>query len=265
MIFSSTFADLCRDSREGANRISLSFHLALEDVRDRYRKSLLGLFWITVSFLMFLGIKLLVFGRLNLNANVNFGSFLTIGFGTWVLISAIITEGANSYIQNKTWILSSPLPYTVYILQNCFRNFINWGFIVVGMVPILAVTGVEPSLSLLGLIPALLTYALASIWSTMLLAPISAWSRDFSHLLNTFMRIMFFATPIIWIPKNDSVLSALAKINPFYHYIEIIRTPILYHITPWYSWGVVAAVSVIGTAAGIVSYLWSRNRVPFWL
>ena len=43
---------------------SLWTSLALEDLRDRYSRTALGLLWIVVSFALFVAVKIVVFGQL---------------------------------------------------------------------------------------------------------------------------------------------------------------------------------------------------------
>lgn len=263
--FRSDFSIFLNDVKVLFSHSDMIFNLALEDLRDRYRKSYIGIIWITLSFVLFIGVKLLIFSRLNSNPDVNFGVSLVVGFGTWLFISSTITEGANAFNSNKTWILSCSMPYMSYIYQNTVRNFVNWLLIVAGMIPLLLLFGLNLSFSLISIIPAVALMVLASVWSSMFLAPLSTYSKDFNHLLTTFMRIMFFATPIIWVPGNDPMLLFVASINPFYHFIELIRAPILNQEIAWQSWLVVALITPIGFLMGALSYVCSRRHVPFWI
>ena len=50
---------------------ALWLNLALEDLRDRYRRTVLGVAWIAISFALFVGVKVLVFGRCPRRAPAN--------------------------------------------------------------------------------------------------------------------------------------------------------------------------------------------------
>lgn len=256
---------LLKDSRILFQRSDMIFNLALEDLRDRYRRSYLGIAWVTLSFLLFIGIKLLIFSRLNTNIDVNFGISLIAGFGTWMFISSVVTEGANTFNVNKTWILSTSLPYMTYIFQNTIRNLLSLLLIIMAMFPLLFLCGMKASIELLTIIPAIAVLIFASVWTAMFLAPLCTYSKDLDHLLALFMRIMFFATPIIWTPGSDPVLNLIAIINPFYHFIELIRAPILGQGIAMQSWLIVILITFVGIIAGAISYIGSQRHIPFWV
>ena len=138
------------------------------------------------------------------------------------------------------------------------------GFIVVAAA--LAYTGVQPGWNaffLLLSIPALLFTLHGGM---LFLGILSARFRDLSPMLEAGMRLIFFLTPIIWIPDAaDAGRSALIQFNPFYHAIEIVRAPVIHDVIPWSSFWIVVGLGALVNLLGVIAYSVSRRRLIYWL
>ena len=118
---------------------------------------------------------------------------------------------------------------------------------------------------MLAAIPGLLVYVVTPVWVAAILAPLCARHRDMLHAIQTAVRLLFFATPIIWMPGQSAVLDRLAHYNVLTHFIEIVREPLIYDTVPMDSWVIVLSVNAVGLVAGFASYAGTRNRIAFWL
>jgi ABC-2 type transport system permease protein len=85
--------------------------------------------------------------------------------------------------------------------------------------------------------------------------------------------LTFFLTPVVWI--YDDLLNSpnpttaerarIAEINPFLHFIEIIRRPMLGESLVWHSWVVVLIITVVGWAVTLWALRRYRSRVSYWV
>lgn len=239
--------------------------LGHEDLLDRYRRTSIGLGWIVLSFAMFVAVKVLVFGQMASVSAAEFGLFVTIGFGLWTFISAMVLDGCTAFIHARHWILGVSLPYPVFLLQVVFRNLIVFASVAVVIAAALAwqLDGLSPAAWTV--LPALVAYLVTSIWVAAILAPLCARHRDVHQVAQIVVRLLFFVTPILWMPGISEMLERLASLNPVTHFIEIIREPLLYGRIPATSWAWVIAVNAIGLPAGLLAYATSRTRVVFWV
>ena len=85
-----------RDWVAAAGKPSLWVNLALEDLRDRYRRTVLGVMWVVISFALFVAVKVLVFGQMSAASNREFAIFVTLGFGAWTFISSMVADACNA-------------------------------------------------------------------------------------------------------------------------------------------------------------------------
>ena len=260
-LLTSTATDWTRAFRMA----SLWSNLALEDLRDRYRRSVFGIAWIVLSFTVFVAVKVAVFGQMVPASTAEFGLYVTIGFGLWSYINSMVTDACSAYMHARPWILGTSIPYPVFLLQATLRNWLIFGLILLVMAVALLWKPDHWSLRALYALPALLAYLVTSVWLAAILAPLCARFRDLYHAIQTAMRLFFFVTPILWMPSMSEVLNQVARWNPMTHYIEIVRDPLLYDRLPTSSWSVVLAINAVGLLAGMAVYASTRNKVAHWV
>jgi ABC-type polysaccharide/polyol phosphate export permease len=104
------------------------------------------------------------------------------------------------------------------------------------------------------------------LWLTALIAILSARFRDVPQIVANILQIMFFLTPIIW--RTDRLggnMQFVADINPLYHFIELLRAPLLGMPIEMKHWTFSILSLVIGSAVTFVFFARYRSRIPYWL
>jgi len=91
-----------RDYRE------LWFTVGLFDIRKRYRRSVLGPFWITISLGAFIHGLGFIYSPLVGGGTASFLPFVTFGFIAWQFISQLVLDGCNVFIANGPTLLVVP-------------------------------------------------------------------------------------------------------------------------------------------------------------
>ena len=253
------------DFTDGLGRWRLWSTLAWHDLILRYRRSWLGIGWILISFSLFIGAKITIFGVLSSEPLGYFAVYLSVGYLIYRFMTSIVTDGAAAYIAAEGWIKGEALPLSVYLYRAILRNAIVTACSSVPVI-IICVIYAHAGLSFfLSLVPALLAYFANAVWVGALLSLLCTRYRDLSHLLGTSMSIIYFLTPVLWIPKDLGRLAVIADYNPFTHFIAILRTPLLDGTVPWTSWAVVGGMTVAGFAVTIPVYALFRRRIVYWL
>jgi ABC-type polysaccharide/polyol phosphate export permease len=244
---------------------SLWTNLALEDLRDRYRRTVFGLAWIVASFALFVLVKVLIFGQLTSASTAEFGIFVTIGFGLWAYINSMVVDACTAYMHARPWILATSIPYPVFLLQAVLRNWMVFGLTILVMSVALYWKPTNWSIRAWTVLPALLCYFFTSVWLAAILAPVCVRYRDAYHAIQTGLRLVFFATPILWMPADSGKLAMIAQLNPISHYIAIVREPLIYDRVPLESWMIVMSINAAGIAVGLFAYAATRRRVAHWV
>jgi ABC-type polysaccharide/polyol phosphate export permease len=254
-----------RDWWRAAHMWRLWTALGFEDLIERYRRSYLGVTWLIASFALFILVYMLVFGHGSGLSAADYTLYVTIGFGLWNFMAGIVGESCTAYTGSGNWIQGTAIPYPVFILQMLYRNWLV--FLLTIAVVLVAMLWLEDQWqwNMLWALPGLLVYVITPLWLTAIFAPLCARYHDLFHAVQTVMRLLFFATPILWLPTQREQLAVLAHWNLLTYFIDIVRAPLLGEGLPVHSWIIVGIANAIGIVAGGVTYMFTRNRVVYWL
>src|SRR5258708_94942 len=105
-------------------RYSLAGMLGWQDVRQRYRRSAVGPFCLTISMGAMIGSIGVVFRHIFKTPMSGFLPFLAAGMILWGLVSSVINEGCTGFIAAEGIIKQLPIPLNVHILRLLWRNLI---------------------------------------------------------------------------------------------------------------------------------------------
>lgn len=113
-----------RDISAALKGYELAGVLGWQDIRQRYRRSSLGPFWLTISMGVLIGALGLIFGNLFGMPMREFLPFLTIGLILWGLITTSLNEGCTGFTAAEGMIKQISLPLFTHILRVLWRNMI---------------------------------------------------------------------------------------------------------------------------------------------
>jgi len=264
---SSFFMGAVRDIVDATRRLSLVGTLGWQDVRARYRRSSVGAFWLTISMGVVIGTIGIVFGQIFKSPMEQFLPFLAIGLILWNFISTVITEGCTGFIAAEAIIKQLAIPLPVHILRMVWRNLIILAHNIV-IFPIVLVVMQKPLNWVAFLsIPGLALVVLNLIWGALLMSTICARYRDIPQIITSALQIVFYLTPIMWLPHllPQRAGAYIVDANPFYHLIEIVRAPLLGEAPQLESWLVSLVMCVLGWLVTLTFYGRYRRRVAYWL
>jgi len=239
--------------------------LGMHDIKQRYRRSVLGPFWFTLSTFIMVGVLGFLYSTI-LNQDIHtYLPFLAIGLVLWQFLSTCINEGASTFLSASGLIKQVRIPLTVHVVRVVWRNFSILLHSLPVMVLFIILMGIPIGWGVLLVLPALLILYLHGIWTAITLAIICARYRDVIPMVTNLVQIAFFFTPIMWTVKVLDNKQWVAQFNPIYHVIETVRAPILgmpINISSWYwSFGTL----VIGFAIAQILMVLYRERVSYWI
>uniref|UniRef100_UPI0035CD00D4 galactan export ABC transporter permease subunit Wzm/RfbD n=1 Tax=Actinophytocola gossypii TaxID=2812003 RepID=UPI0035CD00D4 len=278
---------------QGFRQRELWGHLGWQDIKQRYRRSIIGPLWITLSMaITAVGLGLL-YSQLFGATIGTFLPYITVGFIVWNFMLGCLTEGTETFIRNEGLIKHLPAPLTVYALRTVWRltlmfahNLLVYFVVVTIFWSDLTTAGytitegehaiAQPGISwaILYAIPAFVLLAINGGWVAILFGIISTRYRDIPPVIQSLTQLMFFMTPIVWTtdilyrfgPDGEGSWRGLvANLNPLYHYIEILRAPLIGSVQSWVHWVVVGAFTVVGWGLALVAMRNYRARISYWV
>lgn len=253
------------DLREGLLNIHLWPMLGWQDVKQRYRRSVLGPFWLTLSTAVIIGGMGPLYSKL-FNQQLNdYLPFLAVGFVVWQLISLLVSDACTAFITAEAFIKQVRLPLTIYIMRIVWKNLIIFFHNFAIVILVLAYFKQTLDWHLLLFPLALFIFAANFFWIAMILALVCARFRDIPQIAINVVQLAFFLTPVMWQPSLLGRHAWTVNLNPFYHFVEIVRAPLLNGPSNSLSWIVVCGISVLGFAMTIALLSRFRARVAYWV
>jgi lipopolysaccharide transport system permease protein len=239
--------------------------LGWHDIRQRYRRSVIGPFWFTLSTAILVAVLGALYSTLLQQEVSEYIPYLAIGLVVWQFIGASLNEGCDTFIGSAYLIKESRMPLTIYASRIAWRNFIillhSLPVAIIALVAFGRVPGPELFLLPLGL--ALLLFN--AIWVGIVLGALCARFRDVQPIINSLVTVAFFFTPVMWSPEILKDRAWVAELNPFYHIIEIIRAPIIDRPIQLDSWLWAIGTLIVGFLMAQYLMVRTRNRVAYWL
>lgn len=256
------------DIKEGMQKWPIWMMLAYQDIKLRYRRSVLGPFWITLSMAITVYTMGFLYGHLFRMDLQQYYPFLVAGMLTWSLISSSITELTDTFMSYDSLIKQIKLPYSLYLHRVVTRNVIIFFHNLIVMLPIYFIfsKGAKINLySLLMFVGLAIIYINAIAYGTVL-AMIGSRFRDVSQIIKSLIQVVFFMTPIMW---NPSVLPEseryLMYLNPFYSFVDLVRAPLLGVPFNFINIAITLSFTLIGCILCFYFLVRYRVRIIYWL
>ncbi len=254
------------DLKKGLAMFSLWWALAWQEIRQRYRRSVLGPFWISLSTGVMVAAMGPLYGAL-LGQNVsNYTQHLAVSIILWMFISTTVNEAGTVFISAEGFIKQIALPLSVHVFRLMAKNIIMLAHNL--MILLVVLVFLPPAtFQNIWLLPFGFALVIANLtWLVLLLGLISTRFRDIPQLINNFVQVAFFLSPIIWKAEMLSPQARfVADFNPLYHFMEIVRAPLLGETIRGLSWLVSSGLLVVGGSLTFYVFLRLRSRVPYWL
>jgi ABC-2 type transport system permease protein/lipopolysaccharide transport system permease protein len=239
--------------------------LAVQDVKLRYRGSVLGPFWLTISTLLMVAGMGLVYSQLFQMDLIGYLPLLTVGLVVWQFLSGVITEGCETFLREVAVIQQVRVPYSIHAYRNVLRNLIVLAHNLL-IVPIgLLLLPIPVGWGLLMVVPALLILTVNGIWISILLGMVSARFRDIPPIIASLLQALFFLTPVIWPVGALKEWQILATANPFYAALDVLRAPLIGVQTADTSWPVLLATTAVGCTVTFILFARFRPRIAYWI
>ena len=253
------------DLAEGLCAYELWSTLAFHDIRQRFRRSLLGPFWLTLSMGIMVGALGLVFSTLFGHSVGETLPYIAVGLICWGMLTGCINEGANIFISNAEYIRNVPLPVSIHFFQMIARNLIIWTFNMAIYLVIVIAFRISPGWQILLFLPGFALFVVNAAWMGLSAGILSTRYRDIPQVIANVVQVIFFVTPVFWSPETLTRRPAFVELNPLWHVLELARGPLLGQSVSLQSWIFAIVFAMVGIALTIYLYCRAYARIPYWV
>lgn len=249
-------------------------HLGLQDIKQGYRRSVIGPLWITISMAVTAVALGILYSALFSQELDFFLPYVATGLIVWQFIAGCVNQGADVFIRNEGLIKHLPAPLSVHVFRLVWHQLLLFGHNFAVYLVFLALflrDDVGPDVMLA--IPALALLVVNGTWFVVVIGIFATRFRDIPPLTSSIVQLLFFLTPIVWVyeqfanhPDPEIARRAkLAELNPFMHFVQIIRQPLLGQSIELRHWVVAGAITVAGWLLALLVLRNYRARVSYWV
>ncbi len=246
----------------------LIWTLSLMDIRLRYRGSMLGPFWLTLSTAVMIGSLGFLYARLFHTDIHTYLPFLTLSLVLWNFISIVTGEGCTCFTSAESVIRGMRMPLLVHAARVVMRNILVLAHNVIVIVVVFTIMHTVPGPGSFTILPAFALWLVDALAASVLLGILCSRFRDIPPIVGSIMQIAFFVSPVIWSPTilaHRGLGIVLIKWNPFYALLEIVRGPLLGDPLSLHTWARALGYSALLVGLAALSFIRVRPRIAYWV
>jgi lipopolysaccharide transport system permease protein len=239
--------------------------LAWLDTRNRYRGSILGPFWLTLSTAVMVGGLGLLYSTLFKMDLKTYLPFLAVSLLLWNTLNQIVAEACTTFTSAEAIIRQMRLPYSVHISRTVLRNIISASHSLPLIFIVFLFCGHMPGWEVLIAVPGLILLTINAVAGAFLLGTLCARFRDIPPIVTNIMQLAFFLSPILWKPELLGPNQFWLILNPFYVIMEVVRGPLVEGGTALLVWVSATFYTVALATTAWALFVRFRRRIAFWV
>jgi len=212
---------------------NLVYNLVSRDLKVKYKGSILGFLWSLLNPLIMLIVYTIAFKYIIKIRVENFPLFFLCGFLPWIFFNLSLSMSVSSIKDNASLVKKVYFPREILPLSIVLSNLVQFLLTFIILIPALAIFKVKLGFPLL-LLPLIIVFQLSfTLGLSYILSALNVFYSDVRHLLEIFLQIWFWLTPIIYpvsfVPER---FQTLYRLNPMVVFVESYRNSLLYNKWP---------------------------------
>jgi len=249
----------------GTRNVDLWWTLAWYEIVLRYRRSLLGPLWITLSMgAMLLGMGPLYSALFNIPLN-KFYPHLALGIIFWNFLSSSINDSCQVFISAGPFLKQGEFPRSTFVWKCIARQLIQLAHHVVLYVPVAIWAGITWSPRMLVFVPGLLIVLVNLHAIAITLGIMCARFRDVGQIVASTMQLLMFMTPVFWFPESLPGRARFVLYNPLAQLLDVMRVPLLGGFVAPGTWWFLGGLTCLTVAVAAILYTKKRAHIIYWL
>jgi lipopolysaccharide transport system permease protein len=228
----------------------LLIELVKKNIKIKYRRSVLGIFWSLMEPLLFMIVLTIIFSTLFKSDIANYPIYLLTGRLAFTFFSDGSSQSMDSILINRGTIKKLYVPKYIFTLSVVLSSLVTYLLSLIVLFAVMIATQTPfTTFMFLAVVPTILLL-IFTIGVGLILATYTVFFRDIKHLYGVFLTLLLYASAIFFpadiIPAKFQIL---LQINPLFVYIEMLRDAFLY--ATWFD----PIQLIYGTIVAIVSLI----------
>jgi lipopolysaccharide transport system permease protein len=254
-----------QDVLRGISLWRLALMLSWLDIRLRYRGSVLGPLWLTLSTAVMVGALGFVYAYLFNTPIHDYLPFLALSLTLWSFLGGIVTDGSTVFTQAEGMIRSMRVPFSLYIYQLLARNVLIFAHNIIVIVVVFVAFQTPVTWAAFAAIPALVLWMVDGAAVCLMLGALCARFRDIPPIVASLMQIAFYVSGVMFKPAMLGHRSHFLLYDPFYSILEVLRAPLLGQLPSRDTYISALGFSAVLCIIGWLLFMRVRHRIAFWV
>jgi lipopolysaccharide transport system permease protein len=254
-----------QDILRGVTLWRLALTLSWLDIRLRYRGSVLGPLWLTLSTAVMVASLGFLYAYLFHTPIRNYLPYLALSLTLWGFLAAIISDGCTAFTGAEGMIRSMRIPFSLYIYQLLARNVLILAHNVIVIVVVFLAFRVPVTSAVFAAIPAFLLWLIDGAAISLVLGALCARFRDIPPIVASVIQIAFYVSAVMYRADMLGHRGFFLLYDPFFTVLEVLRAPLLGTIPSLHVY-----ISALGFSGALCVMSWLvflrvRHRIAFWV
>lgn len=243
-------------------------HLTFSDLRSRFRRSYLGIFWLVIQPLMLTIIMGVVLSYVFAQSFRFFSVYTFIGIVVWEFITQSVNLGASSLLSAEGYLKQKKTPIVIFPMKSAFHAAISFLIAFVGVVvfEVLVLPGAI-SIALVMVVPAFIGTLLICVPIAIMSSITAIKFRDFPQAIVLLLQVLWYASPV-FIMKNvfdRPYLQEWTSINPVAAILDVFRSPMMDGAIPsLHSYAVIGIWGMIFWTCAAIMVWRNESKIIFY-
>lgn len=206
----------------------------MKEIRGKYKGSFLGILWSFINPLLSALVYAIVFPIILKSSEPNYVTFIIIGILPWTYFTTVIMQGTTTILMNAGIIKKVYFPREILPISINTSGVINFLISCLIIFIFLIFSGIGFSWYILFLPLIILTQFILQQAIIFITSAVNVYIRDAEYILNFFISMLFYATPILYSASmfENSPLRWLIYLNPMATIINCYRDILFYQSMP---------------------------------
>ena len=239
--------------------------LIIENLKQRYERSILGVVWTFLNPLLSMTVLALAFSSLFRSAVANYPAYVLVGLIGWTCFAQTSSQTIDSVVHGNQLLKRIYLPRTIFSVAAVGSGMINLGMSMIPLAGIMLITH-YPITATWMLVPlAMVLLAMFTLGFGMLVAAFAIHFADVGYLYQIIIQAWFFLTPVMYpVTIIPPAIQVWLRFNPMSPFISLLRA-LLYEgrVPTLVEWATTLPIASIMLAGGWFVYTSQSDQLTY--
>lgn len=241
--------------------------LVSRDFKDKYKRTIFGMFWSVLYPILNLVIISVVMTRFFARDIPHYNTYLFCGTLVMSYYRESTIGGMNSLMANRSIITKIKIPKYLFLLSKNVSSLINFSLTLIVFLVFCLLDNISFKMNFIMLIFVILCLVIFNVGVGLILSALFVFFRDVSYFYDVFLVLLNYLSAIFY--KIDSfplILQRLFLLNPIYVYIHYFRIIVIDGNIPSFKYHLLCALySILSIGVGAWFYRKYNHRFLYYM